>query len=97
MIVSFRNRGTADIFEGIDSKAARGTCPPPMWPVAQRKLDQLDSAKSLDMLKTPYGNRLELLKRERAGQYAIRINSQYRVCFWWTDAGAEDVEITDYH
>ena len=97
MIVSFRNRGTEDIFEGTDSKAARATCPPPLWTVAKRKLDRLDAAKSLDFLKKPYGNRLEMLKWERAGQYAIRINSQYRVCFWWSDQGATDVEITDYH
>ncbi len=97
MIVSFRNRGTEDIFYRVDSRLARNVCPPLVWPIARRKLALLDSAPSLDRLKTPYGNRFELLKKERAGQYAMRINDQYRVCFWWTDAGAEDVEITDYH
>lgn len=97
MIISFRNRGTKDIFHGTDSQAARNTCAASAWPVARRKLDQLDAAGSLDLLKKPYGNRLELLKKERAGQYAIRINSKYRVCFWWMDQGATDVEITDYH
>ena len=97
MIVSFRNRGTEDIFHQVDSRAARNVCPASVWLTAQRKLDQLDEAQSVRELKQPYGNRLELLKKDRAGQFAIRINDQYRVCFWWTDAGAEDVEITDYH
>lgn len=97
MIVSFRNRGTEDIFLQVDSRAARTLCPPQMWPIARRKLERLEEARALNDLKVPYGNRLELLKKERAGQFAIRINSQYRVCFWWTDAGAEDVEVTDYH
>lgn len=97
MIVSFRNRGTEDIFFQVDSRAARNLCPPQVWHIARRKLSMVDAAASIDKLKVPYGNRLELLKKERAGQYAIRINDQYRVCFWWTDAGAKDVEITDYH
>ena len=97
MIISFRNRGTEDIFYSVDSRAARNVCPPSVWSIAQRKLEQLNQARSLGDLKQPYGNRLELLKKERAGQFAVRINDQYRVCFWWTDAGAEDVEITDYH
>jgi toxin HigB-1 len=97
VIVSFRNRGTEDIFNQVDSRAARDVCPPPVWPVARRKLGQLDAARSLDALKVPYGNRLHLLKKDRAGQYAMRINDQFRVCFWWTNAGVEDVEITDYH
>ena len=97
MIVSFRNRGTQDIFFGTDSQAARNTCPPPAWPAARRKLDQLVLTERLVGLKEPYGNRLHPLKRDRAGQHAIRINDTYRICFRWTDAGAEDVEITDYH
>lgn len=97
MIASFRNRGTEDILRGIDSQVARSTCAPAAWPAARRKLALLDSAHSLNQLKTPYGNRLELLKRDRAGQFAIRINDKYRICFWWTDMGAENVEITDYH
>jgi proteic killer suppression protein len=97
VIISFRNRGTEDIFRDVDSQQARNVCPPQVWRVARRKLDRLDYARSLDDLKEPPGNRLHLLKKERAGQYAIRINDQYRVCFWWTEAGAEDVEVTDYH
>jgi toxin HigB-1 len=57
----------------------------------------LDAAPDLDALKVPPGNRLHPLKRDRAGQHAIRINDQFRICFRWTDLGPEDVEITDYY
>nr|WP_319799520.1 type II toxin-antitoxin system RelE/ParE family toxin [Acidisoma silvae] len=57
----------------------------------------LDAAKSLDDLRSPPGNRLEALKRDRAGQHAIRVNDQYRLCFVWDRDGATDVEIVDYH
>ncbi|QQS34410.1 MAG: type II toxin-antitoxin system RelE/ParE family toxin [Acidobacteriota bacterium] len=65
--------------------------------VARRKLRQLDIAGRLDDLKVPPGNRLELLKGDRAGQYSIRINERWRICFNWGEAGAEEVEIVDYH
>ena len=65
--------------------------------VARRKLRQLEIAARLDDLRVPPGNRLEALKGDRAGQHSIRINDQFRLCFRWTDAGAEDVEIVDYH
>lgn len=65
--------------------------------VARRKLRQLEIAGRLDDLKVPPGNRLEALKGDRAGQHSIRINDQWRVCFRWTEAGAEEVEIVDYH
>lgn len=65
--------------------------------VARRKLRQLQIAGRLEDLKVPPGNRLELLKGDRAGQHSIRINDQWRICFRWTDAGPEDVEIVDYH
>jgi proteic killer suppression protein len=65
--------------------------------VARRKLRQLEIAGRLDDLKVPPGNRLEALKGKRSDQYSIRINDQWRVCFRWMDAGAEDVEIIDYH
>lgn len=68
-----------------------------MLTVATRKLQMLDSAASLDFLKSPPGNRLELLIGNRAGQHSIRINDQFRVCFTWTVLGPIDVEITDYH
>ena len=65
--------------------------------VARRKLRQLEIAGRLDDLRVPPGNHLEALKGDRAGQYSIRINDQWRVCFFWTNAGAENVEIVDYH
>jgi proteic killer suppression protein len=65
--------------------------------VARRKLRRLEIAGRLDDLRVPPRNRLELLKGDRAGQYSIRINDQFGVCFRWTDRGAEDVEIVDYH
>ena len=65
--------------------------------VARRKLRQLQIAGRLEDLRVPPGNRLEALRGERTGQHSVRINDQYRVCFRWTAAGAEDVEIVDYH
>lgn len=65
--------------------------------VAVRKLRQVGSAASIEDLRIPPGNRLEALKGDRAGQHSIRINDQWRICFVWTDAGPEEVEIVDYH
>lgn len=65
--------------------------------MARRKLEQLEWAGALDDLRVPPGNRLEALKRDRAGQHSIRINDQFRVCFVWTAEGPKDVEIVDYH
>lgn len=65
--------------------------------VALRKLRQVGSAEALEDLRVPPGNRLEALKGDRAGQHSIRINDQWRICFVWTDAGPEEVEIVDYH
>jgi len=65
--------------------------------VARRKLRQLEVAAQLEDLRVPPGNRLEALKGDRTGQHSIRINDQWRVCFRWTEGGAEDVEIVDYH
>jgi len=97
MIRSFENTGTEDIFNGDNTRAARRTCPQSLWKTAVRKLDQLDSATSLDDLRVPPGNRLEALKGDRKGQHSIRINDQYRICFVWTEAGVDQVEVTDYH
>ncbi|NEO83029.1 MAG: plasmid maintenance system killer protein [Spirulina sp. SIO3F2] len=97
MIDTFYDQGTADIFDGNDSKAARKACPPSLWNVACRKLDQIDSATDLQDLRIPPNNRLESLKGDRAGQYSIRINRQYRICFQWRDQNATNVEIVDYH
>ena len=65
--------------------------------VAMRKLTQLDAAASLDFLKSPPGNRFEALRGDRAGQFSIRINDQFRLCFTWTSKGPDHVEIVDYH
>ncbi len=64
---------------------------------ARRKLDMVNAAVSLASLRLPPGNALEALKGDRQGQYSIRINDQFRVCFVWTPDGSEDVEIADYH
>ena len=97
MIRSFRDTGTEDIFNGVNSKNVRKVCPRVVWNIAVRKLDQLDSVSTLDDLKIPPGNRLEPLKNDRKGQYSIRINDQYRLCFVWKDNSSENVEITDCH
>ena len=97
MIVSFKDKATEEIFNGINSKVARKACPQTLWRVATRKLDQLDSVQNLEELKIPPGNRLELLSGNREGSYSIRINEQYRVCFTWEEQGPANVEITDYH
>jgi len=97
MIVSFKDKATEDIFNGVSSKEARKSCPRTLWKVATRKLDQVDSVASLDELRVPPGNRLEALSRDRKRQHSIRINDQYRICFIWSDAGPQQVEITDYH
>jgi toxin HigB-1 len=97
VIRSFADQGTEDVFDGINSKEARATCPANLWSIAQRKLDQINRARDLSDLAVPPGNRLERLKGDRAGQHSVRINDQYRVCFSWKDGYADEVEITDYH
>ncbi len=97
MIVSFKNQATEDIFNGKSSKIARKLCPQSLWKVATRKLDQLDSVLNIEELKVPPGNRLEGLSGNRKGEFSIRINQQYRICFKWSESGPSEVEITDYH
>jgi toxin HigB-1 len=97
MIRSFKSRGTEDIFNGSNTKAARQVCPLTLWKIAARKLDQLDSAVDLEDLRIPPGNRLEALGGTRQGPYSIRINDQYRICFVWTETEPGDVEIVDHH
>ena len=97
MIRSFKDEGADDIFYGRNTKNARRSCPQTLWTVVGRKLDQLDSAQSLEDLRLPPGNRLEALSGDRAGQHSIRINDQYRVCFVWVDNEPDEVEIVDYH
>ena len=92
MIRSFRCADTQGLFETGRSRRFAGIAT-----VAERKLAQLDAAQTLGFLRVPPGNRLEALHGARDGQYSIRVNDQYRVCFRWTDLGPEDVEIVDYH
>jgi proteic killer suppression protein len=93
MIRSFRNPATEAVFNGTCPKGF----PAKILSAARRKLRYLHSATSLDDLKAPPGNRLHALQKDRAGQHAIWINDQYRVCFVWTREGPEEVEIVDYH
>ena len=96
----FRWCGEAGTWEGCagrQTRAARRACPPAVWRVASRKLDQLDSVVSVAELRVPPNNRLKALRGKRKGQYSIRINDQYRVCFIWTESGPDTVEIVDYH
>jgi proteic killer suppression protein len=97
MIRSFANGGTEDVFNGKNTSVARRICPPNLWAVAVRKLDQLDSVISIQELRISPGNRLEMLSGGRKGQYSIRINERYRICFEWTAGEPEAVEIVDYH
>ena len=95
MIRSFKTTGTEDIFYGKNTKVARRICPQTLWKVAARKLDQLDSVQSLDELRIPPGNQLETLTGDRKGQYSIRINDQYRICFGWAETEPDEVEVVD--
>ena len=97
MIRSFKDSGTEDIFNGVNTRAARRACPEASWKTAARRLDQLDSVISLGELRIPPGNKLEALSGDRKGQHSSRINDRYRICFVWTDVGPEHVEIVDYH
>jgi proteic killer suppression protein len=92
MIVSFKDADTQKLASGRRVKRLAN-----IEAVARRKLRQLQIAGQVEDLRVPPGNRLEALKGERAGQHSIRINDQFRICFRWTVAGAEDVEIVDYH
>lgn len=92
MIASFRCRETEALAAGKRIKRFVN-----ISSVARRKLRQLEIAGRLEDLRIPPGNRLEPLKGDRLGQWSVRINGQWRVCFRWTTAGAEDVEIVDYH
>jgi proteic killer suppression protein len=92
VIKTFRCTDTQALFETGKCKRFSG-----ISKVATRKLAQLDAAQTLEFLRSPPGNRLEALRGSLAGQHSIRVNDQFRVCFRWTAAGPEDVEIVDYH
>lgn len=96
MILNFTDKTTEDIFNGLDSRAAR-RIPQTVWKVAVRKLDMLNAAHVLTDLRVPPANRLEALKGRKAGYHSIRINDQYRIVFQWHDGTAKNVLITDYH
>jgi len=92
VIRSFRNRDTEALFHDQFVRRFSG-----FERMARRKLLLLDAVRSLDELRSPPGNRLEALKGDRRGQYSIRINDQWRLCFRWQGEEAWDVEIVDYH
>ena len=92
MIRSFRDKKTERLFSGEMVKEFSS-----FRKVAERKLTMLDNAADIKDLRSPPGNRLELLKGSRAGQHSVRINDQWRICFVWMADGPHDVEIADYH
>lgn len=91
-IISFASVETESLFQGVRVRRFIK-----IETVAMRKLAMLNRAARLDDLRVPPGNRLEALKGKRAGQYSIRINDQFRICFRWGEDGPSDVEIVDYH
>jgi toxin HigB-1 len=93
MIRSFRDRDT----ERLAQRERVKKWSPQLETTALRKLRMLDAAEQVADLRAPPGNRLERLKGDRAGQYSIRINDQWRICFRWERGNAHDVEIVDYH
>lgn len=92
MIQSFKCADTQALFETGKSRRFAN-----IKAVAERKLTQLAAATTLEFLKSPPGNHLELLRGDREGQHSVRINQQWRLCFVWTEEGPKDVEIVDYH
>jgi len=97
MILTFRDKGTEDVFNGKDSKVARKVCPPDLQRRARAKLFVLDNAHTIEDLRVPSSNHLEALKRDRRGHHSIRINQQHRIFFRWTKVGVRDAESVDYH
>jgi proteic killer suppression protein len=93
MIRTFADKETQRLFEREPVKRF----PEPVRPAALRKLLLLDAAETLGDLRVPPGNRLEKLRGDRRGQYSIRVNDQWRICFRWEDGDAYEVEVTDYH
>lgn len=91
MIHGFRDKAAEELFRGGSPRQLRMIAT-----VVLRKLDMLDAAERVDDLRAPPGNRLEKLRGDRAGQWSIRVNDQWRICFRW-DEGAHDVEIVDHH
>lgn len=96
MIVGFANKGAEDIALSQNTKAARKVLGVELHQVARRKLAAVNVARSLNTLAAVVGS-VEKLRGDRAGQYSIRINDQYRICFIWKDNNADNIEIVDYH
>ena len=97
MIIDFEDKGTEDVYNGINSRQARRTLPVELRQIALRKFYFLENAANLKDLRMPPGNHLEALHGDRRGQHSIRINDRYRICFLWTERGPKRVEIVDYH
>jgi toxin HigB-1 len=93
VIRSFRDSATEEVWTGRRSRRL----PPDIQDTALRKLRLIAAARRLEDLRVPPGNRLESLSGDRKGEYSIRINQQWRICFRWGEGGADDVEICDYH
>jgi proteic killer suppression protein len=96
VIRTLADDATRDIWNGVNSKAAR-RIPRELWPNIRRKLDQIDAVTSLDDLKVPPGNRLHPLGGDMRGLHAVRVNDQYRVVFRFEGGDAFEVRCTDYH
>ena len=96
MIRTLADDTTRDIWNGVNSKAAR-RIPRDLWPVVRRKLDQIDSVTKLDDLRVPPGNRLHALTGDLAGFHSLRVNDQYRVVFRFEGPDSYDVRCADYH
>jgi toxin HigB-1 len=96
MIRTLADDTTRDVWNGVNSKAAR-RIPKALWSVVRRKLDQIDSVTNLDDLRVAPGNRLHALADDRVGYHAIRVNDQYRIVFRFEHQDALDVRCTDYH
>ena len=92
MISSFKDKDTQELYESGTSRRFSS-----IVRVALRKLDMIAAATQIETLRVPPGNRLEALAGDRNGQWSIRVNDQWRICFRWNGGNAEDVEIVDYH
>ena len=97
MIVDFYDKGTEDVYNGVNSRQARKILPVGLRRIALRKFYFLENAVDLEDLRMPPGNHLEILHGDRRGQHSIRINDRYRICFVWSGKGPKRLEIVDYH
>jgi len=97
MIINFDDKGTEDVYNGVNSRLVRKTLPVELRRIALRKFYFLENAVNLEDLRMPPGNHLEVLHGDRRGQHSIRIKDRYRICFVWSEKGPKQVEIVDYH